>query len=543
MIRIGDKELRNLQEQVLQNQSDIQYLLREGGTLNEFGIKVVGQVATVGELPNPATYTGEYGDAYAVGTAPPYTFYIWTRAISGTTGPSWFNVGQFPAPSTVPGPPGDIGPAGPQGVRGSIWNSQGGAPAGTANLNDQALDTNTGDVYQYTGSIWQRTGNIRGPVGPQGIKGDTGDTGPQGPTGPAGPRGLQGEFISISGTLASSDQLPSPSSVPRSTAYLIPDSTGANHIWLISGTDTLTWIDAGSLGGGGTKVIVDDVDQDQIDLSNVVDGSRQIAIAPSAGTTTSVSSTGVNIVNAEMQYANPLGTTKDNSNVNISLPIVATDEIQPSQVGNNQIGFNLTQAYKDKLNELINSGSGSGPIWVEVNATSSQSITLTEDQMNALQSTTTTGIKLSSGEYFIKTADNPTMIYLINYTVTTTSTGQNPLKYIRVSKSNRYMYQAEAVFGNEIVLHSILMTYNNGSQEGYILVALFNKLLLKMALQDFFSIGLGHLTASGHIGGVPVFAILNGNTEVLTINGDGYDLSEGTVVDFVDDTFIFPNPL
>ena len=47
MITIDGKEYRNLEEQVRKNQADILYMLEEEGTLNQFGIKVVGQVDTV----------------------------------------------------------------------------------------------------------------------------------------------------------------------------------------------------------------------------------------------------------------------------------------------------------------------------------------------------------------------------------------------------------------------------------------------------------------------------------------------------------------
>ena len=66
MITIDGKELRSLEEQVLKNKQDIEYMLEEEGALNQFGIKVVGQVDTAAALPDPTTYTGEYGDAYAV---------------------------------------------------------------------------------------------------------------------------------------------------------------------------------------------------------------------------------------------------------------------------------------------------------------------------------------------------------------------------------------------------------------------------------------------------------------------------------------------
>ena len=77
MLKYDGKEYRNLEEQVLKNKSDIEYLYDSQGVLNEFGIKVIGVVSVVDLLPQSAV---DYGDAYAVGVEPPYELYIWTRA-------------------------------------------------------------------------------------------------------------------------------------------------------------------------------------------------------------------------------------------------------------------------------------------------------------------------------------------------------------------------------------------------------------------------------------------------------------------------------
>lgn len=70
---------------------------------NLLGIKVVGIAATEADIPD-GTY--EYGDAYEVGTEPPYDLYIYTRpdGVVHTEG-YWFNTGKFPMP----------GPQGPKG--------------------------------------------------------------------------------------------------------------------------------------------------------------------------------------------------------------------------------------------------------------------------------------------------------------------------------------------------------------------------------------------------------------------------------------------
>lgn len=243
-----------------QNQSDILYLLEEGGTLNQFGIKVIGIISDASQLPDPATYEGEYGDAYAVGDEAPYTFYIFTRKVSGTTAPQWFNIGIFPAPSTVPGPQGPQGGQGEQGVRGSKWFVGSGAPQGGAqyNANDMYLDLTIGNVYIYdTNGNWAMQGSIRGPQGIQGLQGLQGERGIQGPIGPIGPVGPQGESISIIGTLASSTSLPDPDAEYANKAFLVNHNPGAApnppyDIWiciLSKDTGEYEWVMSGSFTG------------------------------------------------------------------------------------------------------------------------------------------------------------------------------------------------------------------------------------------------------------------------------------------------------
>lgn len=216
MITIDGKELRSLEEQVLKNKQDIEYMLEEEGALNQFGIKVVGQVDTAAALPDPTTYTGEYGDAYAVGLSSPYVLYIWTRANGTHPNDYWFNIGQFPlvGPQGPKGKDGEPGAQGPQGIQGP-----------------QGMPGPTG----ATGA--------QGPQGPQGAQGV------QGPQGIQGPKGDPGEPFVIAGKLASTDLLPNPSTVGRNTAYLIPDSAEPStyDMYVITGETTLTWENAGHI--------------------------------------------------------------------------------------------------------------------------------------------------------------------------------------------------------------------------------------------------------------------------------------------------------
>lgn len=96
----------------------------------------------------------------------------------------------------VPGPQGQIGPRGPQGIPGAVGPE---GPQGIAGLQGPIGPQGPQGIQGEPGPAGA-TGAI-GPQGPQGIQGEpgpagaTGATGPQGPiglTGPAGPAGPQG---------------------------------------------------------------------------------------------------------------------------------------------------------------------------------------------------------------------------------------------------------------------------------------------------------------------------------------------------------------
>lgn len=247
MITIDNVQYRNLEEQVKKNMDDIKYILEEEGVLNEFGIKIVGQISSTLSLPNPDTYDGEYGDAYAVGINPPYTLFIFTRANGSHPNDYWFNIGEFPLTGPT-GPRGPQGPQGPTGTRGSTWQNGTSAPTTSGNLSgDKYLNTTNGDVYNYTGVTWMLIGNIRGPQGIQGQQGATGPQGAQGIQGPQGPKGEQGQSFVIAGTVATEGQLPDPSTLPDNVAYLV----GSNNDFdlYVQLHDTDTWQNVGKVEG------------------------------------------------------------------------------------------------------------------------------------------------------------------------------------------------------------------------------------------------------------------------------------------------------
>ena len=157
--------------------------------------RILGYYASLSAL-QAAVLTPDAGDAYGVGTAPPYAIYIWDAVNS-----LWVDNGtiQGPAgPQGETGPPGDTGETGATGPQG---------PQGDAGPQGESGATFTPAVDDSGNLSWTNdkalpnpeTVNIRGPQGPTGPQGDTGpqgppgDTGETGATGPQGPTGPQGD--------------------------------------------------------------------------------------------------------------------------------------------------------------------------------------------------------------------------------------------------------------------------------------------------------------------------------------------------------------
>lgn len=213
MFKYDGKEYRNLQEQVEKNKNDILYILEQEGVLNEFGIKVVGEVESTDDLPSTDSEEFaalEYGDTYAVGTEEPYTLYIKTRANGTHPNDYWFNLGLFPLPGPQ-GPQGETGPQGPQGEQG-----------------------------------------IQGVQGIQGIQGPQGETGPQGPQGPQGIAGPTSGVNKIFGIVPTTASLPDPVTLnDLSAAYLVGASSPYDLYTQVGATPaTAVWTNMGAYTGG-----------------------------------------------------------------------------------------------------------------------------------------------------------------------------------------------------------------------------------------------------------------------------------------------------
>ena len=214
--------LYNLENQVLKNKEDIYTLQHASQILASFGIKIVGHVDDINNLPSVEWYkehypTWDYGDAYTVGATSPYDFIILTRADAEHAFDYWFNFGAI------------VGATGPQGPKG-----------------EKGEKGDKGD---------------KGDVGP---KGNTGLQGPQGAQGPQGPQGLQGVqgpagfAVKIVGYVADESHLPTASISEQGNGYLIRSSTANTSLLYIvlynSDTKMWYWNNVGIVTSDGTYV-------------------------------------------------------------------------------------------------------------------------------------------------------------------------------------------------------------------------------------------------------------------------------------------------
>ena len=131
MIKIGDKEFRNLEEQVGFLSTRIQLAM--------LGLSLVDIVPDESSLPQEA----EERQVYAVGANPPYTYFVY---LSGT----YSSLGVFPLEGKpgVPGDEGKQGPIGPQGPQGKQGPQGIAGPAGKGIGVDKitAIDLAVGDA-------------------------------------------------------------------------------------------------------------------------------------------------------------------------------------------------------------------------------------------------------------------------------------------------------------------------------------------------------------------------------------------------------------
>lgn len=320
--------LLNLEKQVQKNKDDIEYIVNQEGALNQFGLKVVGQVDTIGDMPTVQAYKEsnpkwEYGDAFMVGVSTAdatvvdvdnAVLLVLTRANTKYPNDFWMNLKEFPKPGPV-GPKGEQGEQGIQGVKGIGVMSGSSNPTASAPATTTYINATTGDVFVYSGQQWDKIGNIKGATGSVGPVGPQGKTGPIGQTGATGATGPRGIGVNILGTLTSTSQLPDPTTVGKDSAYIIP-ADGVNHLWVIEGTDNLVWTDFGTAGLGEKG----DKGDDGVGINTMTNLDLTYG-----NTTVGYNNDGMTI-NGQSRFTYDGGTTKDVP-MNIDLPIVAGEGI------------------------------------------------------------------------------------------------------------------------------------------------------------------------------------------------------------------------
>jgi len=348
MLKYGNRELRNLEEQVEQNAQDIEDFKNGNQTIAEFGITVVGILKSALELPDQGE---DYGDAYLIGTQAPYDMRVWTRDVANNTA-KWVDLGQFPL----------AGPKGDKGDIGSVIIAGQGEPLNNPTSAYQYyINTVTG--YWYTsqsnpdGFMWVKSFTLKGEKGDrgeqgkqgvQGPKGDTGATGPIGPQGIQGQKGDVGPAFNVQGTLASTANLPTPTAAmqDKGYAYIIPDTEGTKHIWVIQGPEggPFQWVDVGAAGVG----IQGPAGTNGIGLNTLTDTNLTL------GDTTVQYSTDEGIsINSTMRQT--FDGTNHDSMIDMALPIIGVDGITIDKADNAE---KIEISGKDLIPiKQINSGS------------------------------------------------------------------------------------------------------------------------------------------------------------------------------------------
>ena len=116
MLKYGNRDFRNLQEQVYANMKNIEDIIEGSNIIADLKtVNIVGQVDEAADLPDADTYEGNYGDAFLVGDEEAADLYVFTKAYENENAPQWFNVGAYPQPGPQ-GPKGDKGDPG-EGIK------------------------------------------------------------------------------------------------------------------------------------------------------------------------------------------------------------------------------------------------------------------------------------------------------------------------------------------------------------------------------------------------------------------------------------------
>ena len=189
MLKYGNRDFRNLQEQVYANMKNIEDIIKGSDITMDYKLNIVAQVATAANLPNADTYEGSYGDIYIVGEKAPLDAYVFGKVYENENAPSWIELGEIfvEGPQGPKGEPGDTAGFAEPTASASIL-----AAGSSATVSVVASGPDTAKEFAFTFGI------------PKGDKGDTGPQGPQGPKGEPGSGALVSDFVEGTGIVVSS---------------------------------------------------------------------------------------------------------------------------------------------------------------------------------------------------------------------------------------------------------------------------------------------------------------------------------------------------
>ena len=274
MLSFGNKEFRNLEEQVQKNKADIEDWKSKQETLANWGIRIVGQIESESDLPED--YSGEYGDAYQVGTGDSAKYFAWIRPTTEVAKDHWMDMGSL----SIAGPQ---GPAGDEIESINFVSSESKVvPDGNKQTDNTIRVTmSDGRTIDFTVKAYADKGDkgdqgiqgIQGIQGPKGDKGDKGDVGPQGEMGPTAPA------YHIIGIVTSTSQLPDPEVLKDLSGAYIVEESGVNNLYIQMGKtlEEAKWTLLGELSAtnywevsGTTLAPVEAVDLVQINNLDVL---------------------------------------------------------------------------------------------------------------------------------------------------------------------------------------------------------------------------------------------------------------------------------
>lgn len=241
MIVYNNKEYRNLVEQVQKNKADIEDWNAKEDTLANFGIRIIGKVASEDKLPEIIDSEGkqvyDYGDAFMVGSDEDadYEYFVCTRPTTEISVAHWQDIGSL----SIVGPQGAKGDEGASvtaahvvGYGESQVEQDGLSMTKTTNVTK--LTKTDGTSTQFTIYAFGKNGD-KGDQGIQGEKGEKGDKGEKGEQGPQGEMGPTAPAYHIVGSVTSTSQLPDPTVLKDLSAAYIIETDLAKQLYIQMG--------------------------------------------------------------------------------------------------------------------------------------------------------------------------------------------------------------------------------------------------------------------------------------------------------------------